>query len=136
MDRHIERYQTFIDSGERTLPPPPILDMDPIIPPYIKYGQEGHLYIVKPPTYEEDQNIFKVGSTTQLLKRMYWYEQGTELLYTIYTPTNLRIFEKNWITAIKRDNRFRLVKGREYFRGPWTEAIKLLNINQSNITRV
>jgi len=95
MDRHIERFQKFQESGERILPPPVIYDLDPIIPPYIKFGQEGHLYIVKPPGLDEDVHIFKVGSTTQLIKRMYWYEPGTELLYAIYVPDDLRRTEKN-----------------------------------------
>ena len=85
MEHHIKRFQKFQESGERLLPPPEIFDLDPIIPKYIKFGQEGHLYIVKPPGLDEEQNIFKIGSTTQLLKRMYWYEQGTELYYTRYT---------------------------------------------------
>jgi hypothetical protein len=42
----------------------------PVIPPYEKFGDEGHLYIVKP-LQEPGECLFKVGSTTQLLKRMY-----------------------------------------------------------------
>ena len=103
-------------------------DMDPVIPPYEKFGQEGHLYAVKPPGQDIDQRVFKVGSTTQLLKRLYWYEPGTELMWTIYVPNNLRILEKKWIEAVKRDQRFKLVKGREYFDGPWEEAVKILKL--------
>ena len=69
-----------------------------------------------------------MGSTTQLLKRLYWYEPGTELMWTIYVPNNLRILEKKWIEAVKRDQRFKLVKGREYFDGPWEEAVKILKL--------
>ena len=54
-------------SGKRI---PTMLDLDPIIPPYRKGGQEGHLYIVIPPGQENDEFVFKIGSTTQLLKRM------------------------------------------------------------------
>ena len=78
----------FQELGERILPPPPMLDLDPIIPSYIKFGNEGHLYIVKPPGQDPDEFIFKIGSTTQLLKRMYWYEPGTELLYSKFTETH------------------------------------------------
>jgi hypothetical protein len=126
MDRHIERFQKFQESGDRILPPPAIYDLDPIIPPYIKFGQEGHLYIVKPPGLDEDAHIFKVGSTTQLIKRMYWYEPGTELLYAIYTHDNLRHIEKEWIKRLKRDLNFKLVKGREYFTGSWEDASQLI----------
>jgi len=126
MEHHIKRFQKFQESGERLLPPPEIFDLDPIIPKYIKFGQEGHLYIVKPPGLDEEQNIFKIGSTTQLLKRMYWYEQGTELLYAVYTPKDLRQIEKSWIKRLQRDKSFRLVKGREYFDGSWKRAIELL----------
>jgi hypothetical protein len=126
MEHHIKRFQKFQESGERLLPPPEIFDLDPIIPKYIKFGQEGHLYIVKPPGLDEEQNIFKIGSTTQLLKRMYWYEQGTELLYAVYTPKDLRQIEKSWIKRLQRDKAFRLVKGREYFDGSWKHAIELL----------
>jgi hypothetical protein len=126
MDRHIERFQKFQESGERILPPPVIYDLDPIIPPYIKFGQEGHLYIVKPPGLDEDVHIFKVGSTTQLIKRMYWYEPGTELLYAIYVPDDLRRTEKEWIKRLKRDLSFKLVKGREYFTGSWEDASQLI----------
>jgi len=41
MERHVERLLKF---QERVLPPPPMLDLDPIIPPYEKFGEEGHLY--------------------------------------------------------------------------------------------
>ena len=103
-------------------------DLDPVIPPYMKFGQEGHLYVVKPPGQDVYEFQFKIGSTTQLLKRMYWYEPGTELMWTIYVPKDLRILEKNWIRSIKRDPRFTLVKGREYFSGSWEEAVKLLKL--------
>ena len=83
MERHVERLTKFQETGERILPPPPIFDLDPIIPPYQKFGEVGHLYIVRPPGQEPDEFVFKIGSTTQLLKRMYWYEQGTELLFSI-----------------------------------------------------
>lgn len=124
----MERFTTFQATGERLLPPPPMYDLDPVIPPYMKFGHEGHLYIVKPPGQEPDEFHFKIGSTTQLLKRMYWYEPGTELMWSMYVPDRLRILEQNWAKAIKRDSRFRLVKGREYFSGPWLEAMKLLNL--------
>ena len=128
MERHVERLVKFEETGERLLPPPPMYDLDPIIPPYMKFGQEGHLYVVKPPGQDVYEFQFKIGSTTQLLKRMYWYEPGTELMWTIYVPKDLRILEKNWIRSIKRDPRFTLVKGREYFSGSWEEAVKLLKL--------
>ena len=83
---------------------------------------------MKPPGQDVDEFHFKIGSTTQLLKRMYWYEPGTELMWATYVPKDLRILEKNWTRSIKRDPRFRLVKGREYFHGPWQQAVKLLNL--------
>jgi hypothetical protein len=128
MERHVERLVKFEETGERLLPPPPMYDLDPVIPPYMKFGQEGHLYVVKPPGQDVYEFQFKIGSTTQLLKRMYWYEPGTELMWTIYVPKDLRILEKNWIRSIKRDPRFTLVKGREYFSGSWEEAVKLLKL--------
>jgi hypothetical protein len=128
MERHVERLVKFEETGERLLPPPLMYDLDPVIPPYMKFGQEGHLYVVKPPGQDVYEFQFKIGSTTQLLKRMYWYEPGTELMWTIYVPKDLRILEKNWIRSIKRDPRFTLVKGREYFSGSWEEAVKLLKL--------
>lgn len=127
MDRHLERFTMFHETGERLLPPPPMYDLDPVITPYEKFGQEGHLYVVEPPGQEVDEFQFKIGSTTQLLKRMYWYEPGTELMWSMYVPDGLRNLEKNWTRSIKRDPRFKLVKGREYFNGPWRDAVKLLN---------
>ena len=126
MERHVLRLTKFQESGERILPPPPMLDLDPIIPPYTKFGDEGHLYIVRPPGQDPDEFTFKIGSTTQLLKRMYWYEPGTELLYSIYIQNSLRLMELKWIHCIKKDPRFKLVKGREYFRGSWKDAISLI----------
>ena len=123
----MKRFTHFQETGERLLPPPPMYDLDPVIPPYLKFGQEGHLYIVKPPGLDEDQFVFKIGSTTQLLKRMYWYEPGTELMYSIYVQNSLRSTEARWIFNLKKDHRFTLVKGREYFSGPWREAIKILD---------
>ena len=102
-----------------------MLDLDPIIPPYEKFGEEGHLYIVKP-RQDPGEDVFKVGSTTQLLKRMYWYEPGTELLFSIYVPKKLRIMERQWIHELKKDPNFTLVKGKEYFRGSWEDAMKLI----------
>ena len=128
MDRHMERFKKFQESGDRLLPPPPMYDLDPVIPPYMKFGQEGHLYIVKPPGQDVDEFCFKIGSTTQLLKRMYWYEPGTELMWSLYVPEKLRILEQNWIKTIKRDPRFVLVKGREYFSGSWMDAVRLLHL--------
>ena len=125
MERHVERFLKFQENGERILPPPPMLDLDPIIPPYEKFGEEGHLYVVKPPQDPGD-NVFKVGSTTQLLKRMYWYEPGTELLFTIYVSRKLRIMERQWINEIKKDPSFRLVKGKEYFTGSCESSVNLL----------
>lgn len=103
-----------------------MLDLDPVIPAYTKFGNEGHLYIVKPPGQEPGEFIFKIGSTTQLMKRMYWYEPGTELLYSIYIENCLRSKELKWIQSIKKDPIFRLIKGREYFSGSWKDAIKLI----------
>jgi len=103
-----------------------MLDLDPIIPPYQKFGEVGHLYIVRPPEQEPDEFVFKIGSTTQLLKRMYWYDQGTELLFSILIQNSLRSMEGRWIRELKKDERFRLVRGREYFAGDWREAVKLL----------
>lgn len=124
----MERFKKFQESGDRLLPPPPMYDLDPVIPPYMKFGQEGHLYIVKPPGQDVDEFCFKIGSTTQLLKRMYWYEPGTELMWSLYVPEKLRILEQNWIKTIKRDPRFVLVKGREYFSGSWMDAVRLLHL--------
>ena len=132
MDRHVERFVTFRETGDRVLPPPPMYDLDPVIPPYEKFGQEGHLYIVTPPGQDEGEFTFKVGSTTQLLKRLYWYEPGTELMWVHHVPGDLRSLEKNWIRAIKRDPRFQLVKGREYFTGPWAEAVKLAKVQNGS----
>jgi hypothetical protein len=111
------------DNGDRILPPPSVFDIDPIIPMYTKMGYTGHLYIVQLPN---EPDIFKVGSTTQLLKRMYWYPPGTELLYCHKTLTQLRHIENMWIKRIKNDTRFTLVRGKEYFRGPYEEAINIL----------
>ena len=126
MDRHVERLTKFQETGERLLPPPPMLDIDPIIPPYQKFGDVGHLYIVKPPGQEPDEFVFKIGSTTQLLKRMNWYEQGTELLFSILIQNSLRSMEDRWIKELKKDARFKLVRGKEYFSGNWEEAVKIL----------
>ena len=117
MDRHVERLTKFHETGQRILPPPPILDLDPIIPPYEKFGDEGHLYIVKPPQDPGDC-LFKVGSTTQLLKRMYWDR------VTIFNlrSRELRIMERQWIHELNKDPRFALVKGKEYFSGCWESA--------------
>jgi hypothetical protein len=131
MDRHLLRLTKFQEFGERILPPPPMLDLDPIIPSYTKFGNEGHLYIVKPPGQDPDEFIFKIGSTTQMLKRMYWYEPGTELLYSIYIQNSLRLMELKWIQRIKKDPRFKLVKGREYFSGSWKDAISLIGEHPS-----
>jgi len=57
---------------------------------------------------------------------MYWYEPGTELLFTIYVSRKLRIMERQWINEIKKDPSFRLVKGKEYFNGSWEAAVNLL----------
>ena len=55
MERHVERYTKFEETGDRVLPPPPMYDLDPVIPPYMKFGQEGHLYVVKPPGHRGEK---------------------------------------------------------------------------------
>ena len=85
---------------------------------------EGHLYIVKP---WPDLEIFKVGITTALENRMYWYDPGVELLYLRHTKTDLRFNETLLIRQLRNDPRFTLVKGREYFSGPVTDAIHIIN---------
>lgn len=85
---------------------------------------EGHLYIVKPWV---DLDIFKVGITSALEKRMYWYDPGVELIYLRHTKTDLRFNETLWVRKLRRDQRFTLVKGREYFSGPIKDAIHIIN---------
>jgi len=87
-------------------------------------SDEGHLYIVKP---WPDLEIFKVGLTTALEKRMYWYDPGVELLYARHTKTDLRFNETLLIRQLRNDPRFTLVKGREYFSGPIVDAIHIIN---------
>lgn len=92
------------------------------------YGSEhnwesGHLYIVKP---YQDREIYKLGRTTHIEKRMYWYEPGVELMYCVLVHEHLNLIEKMWIHKIKTDDRFTIVQGYEYFTGPYEEAIKIL----------
>jgi hypothetical protein len=124
MDRHIEWFESIQNSGERVYYPiPSILNIDPIVKSYTTGGDEGHLYIIKVP----DDDAIKIGSTTQLVIRMYYYPIGTELLYCIKVPDRLRETEQKWIMSLKSDSRFNLAHGREWFYGSWADAIDVLN---------
>lgn len=93
---------------------------------YIKdYGDFscGHLYIVKP---WNDKEIYKLGITTFLENRMYWYDPGVELIFCVLVRQNLKLIEALWLTWIKHDARFKIVQGREYFTGPVDEAIRMV----------
>lgn len=124
MDRHIEWFERIHNRGERVYYPiPSILNIDPIVKSYTTGGDEGHLYIVRVP----DSDTIKIGSTTQLVVRMYYYQVGTELLYCRKVPDKLRETEKKWIMSLKSDNRFKLAHGREWFYGSCSDAIDVLD---------
>lgn len=74
-------------------------------------SDEGHLYIV-------DLAIFKVGLTTSMEKRMYWYDPGVELIYLRHTKTNLRLIE-----AWKRPEVYTCKRSRVLV----TDAIHIIN---------
>lgn len=124
MDRHIEWYDMLKRDGTRMYCPiPEAIKLDPVIKTYETGGSEGHLYVTRTPTFAG----FKVGSTTQLVPRMYYYPQGTELLYCVKVDANLRQLEKEWITHLRRDDRVRLGRKREWFRGNHQVAIEVLH---------
>ena len=50
------------------------------------------------------------------------------LARSCYIQNSLRLIERKWIQRIKKDPRFKLVKGREYFSGSWKDAISLIHI--------
>lgn len=104
-------------------PIPEAIKLDPVIKAYETGGSAGHLYVARTPTFTG----FKVGSTTQLVPRMYYYPQGTELLYCVKVDANLRETEKEWIIRLRRDNRVRLGRKREWFRGNPQVAIEVLH---------
>lgn len=123
MDRHIEWFENIQKTGDRIyFPIPEMFNMDPIIKSYEKGGDTGHLYIVKVP----NEKGFKIGSTTQLAIRMYYYPMGTELLFCKKVE-NLRKKERNWIKSLKKDERFNLYKGKEWFTGNYEDAIEYLD---------
>lgn len=124
MERHIRWFEKIQIEKERLyFPIPDIFHMDPVIKSYEKGGDTGHLYVVKVP----DDKGFKVGSTTQLLIRMYYYPIGTELLYCKKVECKLRKYEKEWIRRLKRSDNFELYKGKEWFYGSCEYAIEILN---------
>lgn len=123
MERHVKWFENMKIKYERTyFPLPDMFHMDPVIKSYEKGGDEGHLYLVRVP----DEKGFKIGSTTQLAIRMYYYPIGTELIFCIKLDTKLRDQEKIWISNLKKDKRFKLYKGREWFMGSCTDAIEVL----------
>ena len=124
MDRHVEWFEKIKTQNERIyFPIPDMFHIDPIVKMYKKGGDEGHLYIVKVP----DEKGFKIGSTTQLGIRMYYYPIGTELLFCKKVDERLRKHEQRWIRILKTDTkRFKLVKGREWFSGNYEDAIDIV----------
>ena len=86
----MERLTKFEETGDRVLPPPPMYDLDPVIPPYMKFGQEGHLYVVKPPGQDVYEFQTKIGGSTR--SPNFVSEFMIQFCFRIYTFTHARNF--------------------------------------------
>lgn len=78
---------------------------------------QGFIYLVCEREFVANgQDVYKIGMTENILKRMRQYPKGSRLLFTIYTD-DVKIHEKFIINKFCIDFKARPDIGREYFQG-------------------
>lgn len=91
---------------------------------YEKGGDIGHVYIVR---YEDMQNVFKVGRSTNLFSRLSYYPPTTKLVFCIECSHSLKTFEKVVIMKFNSMDTMTLINNnREYFNGCVQDAILIV----------
>ncbi|MBA42865.1 MAG: hypothetical protein CMF62_02510 [Magnetococcales bacterium] len=90
-----------------------------------------HIYLIKEREFiKTDENIFKLGKTTQKKnKRFYSYPKGSILYFQIYSD-NISKIEKKLIELFKKNFTHAIKYGNEYFEG---DNIKMQKIIADNI---
>jgi UDP-N-acetylglucosamine 2-epimerase len=80
-------------------------------------------------------SIFKIGKTTDISKRIYYYNndcysQNTQVHALLYCYCNLALIEGELIDALKKNNKFKHIDklGNEYFSGNITDVVIIMSI--------
>lgn len=99
-----------------------------------KIEKIGYLYIIKEREFlKTNENIYKVGCTENINKRVSQYPKGSLILFLL-AIFNFRNIEKLWIKQLNdiKEIKNRKDIGREYFEGDYLIMInKLINILSS-----
>ncbi len=91
----------------------------------------GYLYIIKEREfYNKNESVYKIGCTTDIIRRFKQYPKNSILIYSIFNE-NHREVEKKWLKQLNNNSKIKKRKdiGREYFECNYTLLIdELRNI--------
>jgi hypothetical protein len=82
----------------------------------LKYDMQKTSIYTEQRAYDND-NIFKIGKSCCLFKRIAKYEKNTKLAFAIECPYSLHQFERCMIGYICNNKQFQPHKGREWYKG-------------------
>lgn len=89
----------------------------------------GYLYIIKTrESIRMNEDIYKIGCTSDIIRRYKQYPKGSRIFYTIIN-NNYKNVEKKWI-KILNNNKFLINRkdmGKEYYEGDYKELINELS---------
>lgn len=94
---------------------------------------KGFIYLVHTREFiNSDQNIYKIGRTRNLTRRLKSYPKGSQCLFSIQTNDEIND-ERNLIDIFKYSFIQRLDIGKEYFEG---NIDKMMNIIENNLNEM
>lgn len=89
----------------------------------------GYLYIIKTrESIRMNEDIYKIGCTSDIIRRYKQYPKGSKIIYTIIN-NDYKNVEKKWI-KILNNNKFLINRkdmGKEYYEGDYKELINELS---------
>lgn len=76
----------------------------------------GHLYLIKEREFiKTNENVFKIGKTTNIKNRMPAYPKDSLVYVIMYCPTDIHLVEKKMIECFDKQFTKRIDIGREYY---------------------
>ena len=89
----------------------------------------GYLYIIKTrESIRMNEDIYKIGCTSDIIRRYKQYPKGSRIFYTILN-NNYKNVEKKWIKILNNNKILinRKDMGKEYYEGDYKELINELS---------